>query len=109
MAGFMSKMNKARFVVMTGTRLYIQWTYTREPIYWLPKGWIPWYGEWILSFPRAPAGSVSVQVWQLACGAVLGMLAEAVSALVALVLGPGKSKAENRSQEDVPTGKAHQQ
>ena len=99
MSGFTSKMNTARFVIITAARLYIQWTYTREPIYWLPKGWIPWYGEWILSFPRAPSGSVSVQVWQLACGAVLGMLAEAVGALVALALEFGKGTSDNSGQK----------
>jgi hypothetical protein len=55
-------------------------------MYWLPKGWIPWYGEWILAFPYAPRGSVSVQVWQFACGAVLGMIFEALTALSALLV-----------------------
>ncbi|KAF2665423.1 chd5 domain-containing protein [Microthyrium microscopicum] len=86
---FNSRLNYARMIALGGLRLYIQWNFTRQPMYWLPKGWIPWYGEWVLSFPYAPRGSVSVQAWQFACGAVLSMIAEALKALSALLFTKG--------------------
>src|ERR1700712_543909 len=78
-ASFTKSITAARYIAIYGTRFYIQWHYSRQPVYWLPKGWIPWYGEWILSFPRAPMGSVSVQVWAMASGTILAMLVDAVT------------------------------
>ena len=37
---------------------------------------MPWYVERILSFPRAPNGSVSIQVWGAACVTVIGIVGE---------------------------------
>lgn len=53
-------------------------------MFYLPKGWVPYYAEWLLSFPRAPLGSVSIQAWALACGAVILLVSDAVVAVVAL-------------------------
>lgn len=36
--------------------------------------------EWVLAFPRAPTGGVSVQVWGIACVSVIGMVGEGVQA-----------------------------
>jgi tail-anchored protein insertion receptor len=72
-------------------------------MYWLPKGWIPWYGEWVLAFPYAPRGSVSVQVWQMACGSVLAMVVEAVKSLVLLALGKAnETKQSENAQKEQP-------
>lgn len=60
--------------------------YAREPMFWLPHGWFPYYAEWIISFPRAPLGSVSVASWQLACTVVVGLAADALRPIVRLVL-----------------------
>lgn len=84
---FDSRVNSIRWLSTNGFKLYVQWTYTRVPMYWLPKGWIPWYGEWLLSFPRAPRGSVSVQVWQMACGSVLAMAIDAAKSVFTLRTG----------------------
>ncbi|KAK5011761.1 GET complex subunit get1, partial [Cryomyces antarcticus] len=43
-------------------------------------GWVPGYVEWILSFPRAPIGSISIQVWGIACASVVKIVGEAVAA-----------------------------
>ena len=43
-------------------------------MFYIPKGWIPGYFELLLAFPRAPRGSVSVQAWGLACGAVVELV-----------------------------------
>lgn len=56
-------------------------------MFWLPKGWFPYYAEWLLSFPRAPLGSISIQAWTLACAAVILLVSDALVAVVALVLG----------------------
>lgn len=43
----------------------------------------------MLSFPRAPRGSVSIQVWGIACASVIALLGEAAVA-VSVLLGSGK-------------------
>ena len=61
---------------------------------------MPGYAEWMLSFPRAPRGSVSIQVWGLACATVVSMVGSAVVALGLLVGGEwkrGKSKVKVRA------------
>lgn len=55
-------------------------------MFWIPKGWAPYYAEWLLSFPRAPLGSISIQAWALACGAFILLVSDAIAAIVALVL-----------------------
>jgi hypothetical protein len=78
-------------------------------MFWLPKGWLPHSAEWVLSLPRAPLGSISVNVWALACGAVIAMITEVVAALWTVKLKaqattgkmeePVGMKAGNASQE----------
>lgn len=41
---------------------------------------MPRYVEWILAFPRAPTGSVSVQMWGIACATVVQLVGAAVVA-----------------------------
>lgn len=47
-------------------------------MFWLPYGWFPYYAEWIISFPRAPMGSVSAPSWQLACSGMIALLSEII-------------------------------
>lgn len=54
-------------------------------MFWLPHGWFPYYAEWIISFPRAPMGSVSVASWQLACTGVIALVADTITAVLSLV------------------------
>ena len=61
--------------------------YAKEAMFWLPQGWVPYHVEWVLSCPRAPLGSISVNVWAIACGSVIGMVSEGVIALVTLQKG----------------------
>ena len=51
-------------------------------MFWIPKGWVPYYAEWLLSFPRAPLGSISIQAWFLACTAVIILVLLAVIAFI---------------------------
>ena len=53
---------------------------SKLPMFWLPQGWVPYQVEWILSFPRAPLGSVSINVWGIACASVIGLASEAIRA-----------------------------
>jgi hypothetical protein len=75
----------------------LQFWFSKQPIFWLPRGWIPYYGEWLLSFPRAPLGSVSIQAWFIACGTAVLLFSDAIIALIGLVMavktkGPVKTK-----------------
>jgi hypothetical protein len=84
--------NGVRLAVTYGFQFYIQFRFSRHAVFWLPKGWLPWFGEWVVSFPAAPMGAVSLQVWQLACRAVIGMVADAMLAMVALLRGQLKNR-----------------
>jgi hypothetical protein len=66
--------------------MFVQFYYTKQPMFWLPKGFLPYYAEWLLSFPRAPLGSVSVQSWGLACGAVILLVNDAIVAAIGLAM-----------------------
>lgn len=63
-------------------------------MFWLPKGWVPYYAEWLLSFPRAPVGSISIQAWALACGAIILLVSDATVAVIALAMKQGAVKEE---------------
>jgi len=56
-------------------------------MFWIPRGWVPSYVEWILAFPRAPTGSVSIQMWGIACATVVQLVGAAVVAGVVLLGG----------------------
>ena len=62
-------------------------------MFWMPVGLVPWYIEWILSFPRAPMGSVSIQIWGIACATVVQLVGAAVvAAFILESKGPQKVK-----------------
>ena len=77
-----------RWVGTRGLQWILPFWYAKQPMFWLPYGWFPYYVEWFLSFPRAPIGSVSIAAWQAACTGVLTLLVETIGAVVGLVLGP---------------------
>lgn len=56
-------------------------------MFWIPKGWLPFWVEWILAFPRAPTGSVSIYIWSVACGSVIRMVSDALVASFVLAVG----------------------
>lgn len=76
----------ARWLGPQGLRFVIQFWYSKEPVFWLPKGWVPYPVEWILAFPKAPTGSISVQVWFIACTSVIQLVGGAVKAAYALMM-----------------------
>lgn len=46
---------------------------------------MPYYVEWMLSFPRAPLGSVSINVWGVACASMIVLVSEGLAASWVLV------------------------
>ena len=73
-------------------------------MFWLPQGWVPYPVEWVLSFPRAPVGSISINMWAMACAAVIGMVSEGVKASWTLKEGrvvEGRNKGERVQMEGV--------
>ncbi|KAF3765837.1 hypothetical protein M406DRAFT_276530 [Cryphonectria parasitica EP155] len=85
-ASFDKTVNAVRWFCTSGARWFLPFWYSRQPMFWLPHGWFPHYAEWLISFPRAPMGSVSVVSWQLACTGVITLIADTIGALVKLVL-----------------------
>ncbi|KAF8862325.1 CHD5 domain-containing protein [Acephala macrosclerotiorum] len=102
---FDSTVSTLRWIGTNGLRLFLQFWYSKQAMFWIPKGWVPYYAEWLLSFPRAPLGSVSVQAWGLACGAIILLVSDAVVAIVALAVGAGSQKSEEQPMK-VPSEKA---
>ena len=70
---------------------------------------MPRYAEWLLSFPRAPLGSISIQAWSLACAAIILLVSDALVATIALIMGAGKGSAQRGEPMKVPGGKAGQE
>ena len=76
-------MTAIRWIATNGLRLFLQFWYAKRPLFWIPKEWVPGYIEWLLAFPRAPTGSVSIQIWGIACATVIQLVgAAAVAAWV---------------------------
>ena len=78
--------------------------YAKEPLFWLPQGWVPYHVEWVLSLTKAPLGSVSVNVWAFACASVIAMVSEALMAVWTLRAGEvkeGPRKGEKIKMEAV--------
>ncbi|KAL4879775.1 protein get1 [Aspergillus karnatakaensis] len=72
----------ARWLSTNGLKIFIQFRYSKTPVFALPGGWFPYPVEWILSFPRAPQGSVSVQVWNSVCATAVTVIAEIITGAV---------------------------
>lgn len=98
---FDSRIGKVRFLLTTALRMVLQFWYSKQPMFWIPKGWLPYYAEWILSFPKAPLGAVSIQMWFIACGSVISLVGEAVVAVFALVMGGVQERRLERAKERV--------
>ncbi|KAL6707882.1 GET complex subunit get1 [Coniothyrium glycines] len=84
-ATFTSAVSTLRWLGTQGLRFVLQFWFSKSPMFWLPAGWVPYYVEWILSFPRAPLGSVSINIWGIACASMIALLAEAIAAAWVLI------------------------
>ncbi|KAE8145283.1 Protein get1 [Aspergillus avenaceus] len=70
----------ARWLSTNGLKIFLQFWYSKTPVFALPEAWFPYYVQWVLSFPRAPLGSVSVHVWNSVCATTISVLAEIITA-----------------------------
>lgn len=89
-----------RWIATNGLRLLLQFWFAKEPLFWVPRGWVPGYIEWLLAFPRAPRGSVSIQVWGIACATVVQLVGAAIVAAWVLV----NTKEERGRREETMVG-----
>ena len=71
-----------RWLSTTGLKFFLQIWYSKTPMFDLPRSWLPWQVEWVLSFPRAPLGTVSIQIWGGACATVIALVGGAVGTVV---------------------------
>ncbi|KAK3343731.1 CHD5-like protein-domain-containing protein [Lasiosphaeria hispida] len=101
-AKFDSYLTTARLISTRGVQWFLPFWYSKEPIFWLPYGWFPYYVEWFASFPRAPIGSVSIVVWQWACTGMITLIIETVVAAYGLAATVG----EKAQKQAVPAGTA---
>lgn len=90
-----------RWSLTRGLKIILPLWYSKQPMFWLPKGWFPYYVEWILSFPRSPLGSISIVSWQMACAGVITLVSDAVVAILGLILG-GKQRAREKPVQARP-------
>ncbi|KAI9901342.1 hypothetical protein N3K66_003159 [Trichothecium roseum] len=82
-----------RLLITRAPQYAIPFWYATEPMFWLPHGWFPWYAEWIISFPRAPMGSVSIASWQLACTGVIALFSDLISGIYGLLVSTKQKEA----------------
>ncbi|KAL1627639.1 GET complex subunit get1 [Neofusicoccum ribis] len=94
-----------RWLATNGLRFFLQLWYSKQSLFWIPQGWFPGYVEWVLAFPKAPTGSVSIQIWGIACASVISLVSEALVALYALITGRTANK-ERAEEAPVPAAGA---
>lgn len=98
-ATFDKVVSALRWLGTNGLRTLMQFWFQKNPMFWLPTGWVPYYAEWLLSFPRAPLGSVSIQAWALACGSVILLVSDATIAGVGLFMTGNTASQQKRKEE----------
>ncbi|KAK3315334.1 CHD5-like protein-domain-containing protein [Apodospora peruviana] len=115
-AKFDRSLTTVRLICTKGLQWFLPFWYSREPMFWLPHGWFPYYVEWFVSFPRAPMGSVSIVMWQAACSNFITLVFTMLVAIyglavagrqdkqavpVAAAAGKQGSKAKNSGKEEL--------
>jgi tail-anchored protein insertion receptor len=104
---FDTYINGARLLTTRAPQWLFPFWYAKEPMFWLPYGWFPYYAEWLLSFPRAPMGSVSIASWQVACTIFIGIVSQMVVSVFRLAVGTGTQTPAAKQAVKVPAaGKA---
>lgn len=99
-SSFDSAVSFARWTATSGFRFLLQFWYTKEPIYWLPQGWLPYYVEWLLAFPRAPMGGISIQVWWIACASMIQLLGDVLIGLYAWLAGSNEQTGKKETRRN---------
>ncbi|KAK9436661.1 CHD5 domain protein [Metarhizium brunneum] len=104
-ARFDNYLTAIRMLITKIPQYFIPFWYGKEPMFWLPYGWFPYYAEWIISFPRAPMGSVSAPSWQLACSGVIALLGEILMFAGRQISAQPKTKVAQPGEEAKKPGK----
>ncbi|KGB76293.2 protein GET1 [Cryptococcus deuterogattii R265] len=81
-SSFSKKFNTLLWLMTTGAQFLLSWWFRKQPIFWLPEGWVPYPVAWLVSFPSAPIGSVSSGAWGAICRCVLNTLQEIIQSLL---------------------------
>ena len=89
----------ARWLSTNGLKLFLQFWYSKTPVFALPSDWFPYYVQWVLSFPRAPLGSVSIQVWSNVCATAIAVVAELLGSLLVQVIGQKQTVVQSDDDE----------
>lgn len=102
-SSFSLKFNSAIWILTTGVQFVVGWWYRRQPVFYLPEGW---FGPlaWWLAFPFAPAGSVSVGVWQMACKRVVVLGERVVKDLTASSVASHQEKKAASTEQPAASG-----
>jgi hypothetical protein len=98
-ATFTSGVSTLRWLGTQGLRFILQFWFAKSPMFWVPAGWLPYYVEWMLSFPRAPLGSVSINVWGVACASMIALASEGLAAVWVLVTHTPTPAATEKARE----------
>jgi hypothetical protein len=53
---FNTKFSSLLWVLTSGANWVLVWWYRKQPVFYLPPGWLPAPVAWLLSFPSAPRG-----------------------------------------------------
>ena len=85
----------ARWLSTTGLKIFLQFWYSKTPVFALPAGWLPYAVEWILSFPRAPLGHVSIQVWSNVCATAIAVAGEIIGGVITQAIGEKQKEAQS--------------
>ena len=101
---FDTSVSALRWLGTNGLRMFLQFWYSKQAMFWIPQGWVPYYAEWLLSFPRAPLGSISIQAWALACAAIILLVSDAIVAIYALLRGTRATSSQKGKREPMKFG-----
>ncbi|ODQ52857.1 putative retrograde vesicle-mediated transport protein Get1 [Saitoella complicata NRRL Y-17804] len=91
-AGFQAKFKTGIWAGTKGVRYFSSWWYGKQAVFYLPKGWFPYWVEYVLSFPKAPMGAVSSTIWFIAAERVIGEVLEVVAGQVKQYTAPKVTK-----------------
>ncbi|ETW80667.1 hypothetical protein HETIRDRAFT_418651 [Heterobasidion irregulare TC 32-1] len=108
-SAFAVKFNSVVWILTTGLQFVVGWWYRKSAVFYLPPTWMGPV-TWWLSFPFAPAGSVSCGVWQMACRRVVkigeraavefvGFSAEPVSTDAATGMGGAEPASKDQKRQ----------
>jgi len=101
-ATFDARAGKLSWLLTTGLRMFILFWFSKKPVFWMPVGAVPSYVEWGLAFPKAPTGSVSIQVWSFAVGQVITLVFAVVGWVATMWMekkGPKVEEAETTGEK----------